>query len=282
MSLCLGSRFTARQPLAEYLSIAAQFFRAIELPTDPKHLSPYFTYTTHQKKALRIYQKRYQFQLTMHAPFVDCRLGALEPEKRQLSLIKILAAMQLAADLEIKWLTCHPCSLEPDAPERYAENCCYEEDSLAYLLKKAQRLGVNLLLENMPLLPIFHHSTCDGSRLQELLWLFPESQFGITVDLGHALQAKVKIDSLLKLERVRHFHLHENGRQSDVHLPITANLVWWHKILTRLAKEFPDTVGILEMDQLFDQLNSLQCLQTPPNKKKQLAPFSNVNLIPPR
>jgi sugar phosphate isomerase/epimerase len=280
MSLCLGSRFTARQPLAQYLSIAAHHFRAIELPADPKHLSPYFTYTAHHKHTLSIYQKRYQFQLTMHAPFIGCRLGALDPEERQLSLIKMLATMQLAADLELKWLTFHPCSLEPNAPERYAENCCYEEDSLTCLLKEAQRLGVNLLLENMPRLPLFHPSTCDGSRQQELLWLFPESQFGLTVDLGHALQAKVKIESLLKLERVRHFHLHKNDRQSDAHLPITTNLVWWHKILNRLTTEFPDATAILEMDRLSDQLTSLHCLQTPPNKRNP-APFSNVNLTPP-
>jgi sugar phosphate isomerase/epimerase len=279
MSIRLGSRFTARQPLAKYLSLAAHYFRAIELPADPQHLSPYFTYTAHQKSTLAIYQRHHQFQLTMHAPFVNCRLGALDPEERRLSRIKILASMQLAADLEIKWLTCHPCSLEPNAPERYAENWGYEAESLAYLLIAAQRLGVNLLLENMPSGPLFHHSTCDGSRLQELLWLFPEPQFGLTIDLGHALQAKVKIDSLLKLERIRHFHLHENDRQTDAHLAITANLVWWHKMLNRLTKKFPDAVAILEMDQLSDQLTSLLCLQTPPVKSR-LNPFSNVNWTP--
>jgi sugar phosphate isomerase/epimerase len=258
--LRLGSRLTTKQPPAEYLTNAARHFQVIELPTEPRQLSPYFSYTTSQKKTLQIYKKRYQFQLTMHAPFIDLHLGSPEPEKRRLSLIKMLTTMQLAADLEIKWLTFHPCPLEPNIPERYAENCCYEEDSLASLLPAAQRLGVNLLLKNMPPGPNFHPSTRDGSRMLELLWLFPEPHFGLTIDLGHALQAKVEIDSLLDLERVRHFHLHENDRQYDNHLPITANLVRWRQILTRLDKEFPDASAILDMDQLADQLCSLQNL----------------------
>jgi sugar phosphate isomerase/epimerase len=280
MSICLGSRYTVNQPFVQYLNTAVRHFKAIELPADPGHLSPYFTYTAAQKKILCVYQKNYQFQLSMHAPFEGCRLGATNPEERQLSLIKMIAAMQLAAELEIKWLTIHPCSLEPNAPEQYAENCGYEEDSLASLLKIAQSLGINLLLENMPLLPLFHHSACDGSRLQELLWLFPEPQLGITLDLGHALQAKIKIESLLKLERVRHFHLHENDRQSDAHLPITVNRVWWQKILHRLSKEFPDAAAIFAMNQLSDQLTSLLFLQTLPAKFHR-KPFTNANLIPP-
>jgi sugar phosphate isomerase/epimerase len=279
MSICLGSRYTASQPLAQYLSTAARHFKAIELPADPGHLSPYLIYTAAQKKILGVYQKDYQFQLSMHAPFEGCRLGALNPEERQLSRIKMIAAMQLAAEMKIERLTLHPCSLEPDAPERYAENCGYEEDCLAYLLQIAQSLGINLLLENMPLLPLFHPSTCDGSRLQELLWLFLEPQFGITLDLGHALQAKVKIESLLKLERIRHFHLHENDRQSDVHLPIMANRVWWQKILHRLNKEFPDAAAIFDMEQLSDQLTSMLFLQTAPAKPRRK--FINVNLSPP-
>jgi sugar phosphate isomerase/epimerase len=258
--LRLGSRLTAKQPPAEYLTNATHHFQVVELPTEPRQLSPYFSYTASQKKTLQIYKKRYQFQLTMHAPFVDLHLGSPEPEKRHLSLIKMLTTMQLAADLEIQCLTFHPCPLELEAPECYAENCCYEEDSLASLLPVAQRLGINLLLKNMPLKPKYHPSTRDGSRMLKLLWLFPEPHFGLTIDLGHALQAKVPIDSLLNLKRVRHFHLHEYDRQGGSYLPISTNLVWWRQILARLDKEFPDAAAILDMDRFSDQLCSLRNL----------------------
>lgn len=276
MFLPLGSRLTANLPLADYLKTATGHFGALELPTDPKHLSPYFTYTASQKSAIRIYQKRFQFRLSLHAPFIDIRLGALNLEERQLSIIKMLNAMQLASDLEIELITFHPCSLEADCPEKFAENFCYEEDSLAFLLREAKKLGVTLLLENMPQLSRFHRSNCDGTRFDELLWLFPETNFGVTIDLGHALQSKVSLKSLLKIDRIRHFHLHDNDRIGDSRRPIESNLIWWHKLLVTLKKNFPEAVGILEMNRLADQLKSMQSLTHPVGKNAR--PFSNANL----
>ncbi|HYH05296.1 MAG TPA: sugar phosphate isomerase/epimerase family protein [Bacillota bacterium] len=277
MSIRLGSKLTTNLPLAEYLKKATGHFRAIELPTDPKHLSPFFTYTSSQKSAIRIYQKLFQFHLSMHAPFVDCRLGAINPEERQLAIIKILNAMQLASNMEIELLTFHPCTLEPSAPDKYADNCCFEEDSIAYLLKEAKKLGVVLLMENMPQLPAYHPSTCNCSRFQELLWLFPEPQFGITLDIGHALQANVPLDSFLLLERVRNFHIHENNRVTDCHQPIVTNLTWWRKLTASLAKKYPDAVLIFEMDQLTDQIKSQQLIKYPSSKNRRVQ-FLNVNL----
>lgn len=277
MSIRLGSRLTANLPLAEYLKKATGHFRAIELPTDPIHLSPFFTYTSSQKSAIRIYQKLFQFRLLMHAPFVDCRLGAINPEERQLARIKILNAMQLASDLEIEFLTFHPCTLEPGAPDKYADNCSYEEDSIAYLLKEAKKLGVVLLMENMPQLPVFHPSTSNCSRFQELLWLFPEPQFGITLDIGHALQANVALESFLLLDRVHNFNIHENNRVTDCHQPIVTNLTWWRKFINSLTRKYPDAVVIFEMDQLNDQIKSQQLIKYPSPKNRRLQ-FLNVNL----
>ncbi|HEY8462997.1 MAG TPA: sugar phosphate isomerase/epimerase family protein [Bacillota bacterium] len=278
MPICLGSRLTANLPLAQYLKTATGYFQAIELPTDPKHLSPWFTYTVSQKQTIRVYQKLFQLRLTMHAPFVDCRLGAINPEERRLALIKMIATMQLAAELEIELITFHPCSLEPDPTTRYAENCSYEEDSIASLLKEAKRLGVCLLIENMPQLPAYHSSTWDCSRFHKLLWLFPEPQFGITLDIGHALQANISLDSLLRMERVRHFHFHDNNRCLDSHLPLTVNLTWWSKLLAKLAQDFSGAAVILEMEQLADQLQSIRALKEPAPPKRRRLQFRNANL----
>jgi sugar phosphate isomerase/epimerase len=269
MSICLGSRLAANLPLAKYLTTAVGYFRAIELNADPKYLSPYFSFDANQKNAIRIYQKRYQFRLSLHAPFTDCRLGALNPEERRLAQIKLIHSLQLASDLEIRLITFHPSTLEPGAPEKLQENNRYEEESLSMLLQEAQKLGVSLLIENMPDLPVFHPATRDGSRFQELLWLFTDDAFGITIDIGHALQAKVSLDSLLAMQRIRHFHLHDNDRLSDSHLPITTNLTWWRKLTGRLEKDFPEATAILEMEQLADQLKSMQNLKYSTQRKRR-------------
>lgn len=261
MPFCLGSRLVTNLPLTEYLKTAAGGFRTIEIPSDPCLLSPYFKYTPAQRHALRIYQKQYQYTLTMHAPFIDCPLGALDPIRRQLVFEKMLNAMRVASELEITYFTFHPTTLDPEATSDYRENYRREEEALACLLREAKQLGLVLLMENMPLDSKFHVNTSDGSRCQELLWLFPENEFGLTIDVGHALQAGVSVDSLLKMERIRHFHLHENNRRFDGHLAITNDLAWWSRLVKKIAKKFPTASGILEMNRLEDQLTSYSYLK---------------------
>ena len=97
----------------------------------------------------------------MHAPYVNLRLGAINIEERQISINIFLNAMRLTSDLGIKTLTFHPCTLEPNAPELYSENCLFEEGSISLLLNEAKKMGITLLIENMPLLPEYHPKTTD-------------------------------------------------------------------------------------------------------------------------
>ena len=122
--------------------------------------------------------------------------------------------------------------------------------------------------------------TTDGSRFQELLWLFPEPEFGLTIDIGHALQAGIPPEGLLKMDRIRHFHLHENDRTIDNHQPITTHLEWWEKLFKTLTKKFPDAYGILEMSQFTDQIASLKELQ-PFLGKRALPKPGKGQMIPP-
>ncbi len=262
MPFCFGSRIVSNQPLTDYLREAVQHFSVIELQADPRYFSQHFAFTENEKKALRIYQERFRFRLTMHAPFINLSLGSLSLEQRQLSISIFLNAMHTAADLGITLMTFHPSTIHPGTTdEQYKEICMFEEGSISILLKEAKKLGLILLIENMPLTPEYHPNTSDGSRFQELLWLFPEPEFGLTIDIGHALQAGVAIEALLKMERIRHFHFHENDRIKDRHLPIDNNMEWWQKLIKSLVKKFPDAVGILEMLSLKDQIISCNNLQ---------------------
>lgn len=281
MAFCFGSRIVTNQPFPDYLRQAAQYFSVIELEADPKFFSNHFSFTPNEKKVLRIYQERFNFRLTLHAPFVNLRLGAEKLEERQVAISILLNAIRTASDLEIKLVTFHPTTIEPGISEQqYREICLYEEGSISILLKEARKLGVTLLIENMPSTPEYHPGVCDGSRFQELLWLFPEPEFGLTVDVGHALQAKTAVEAFLKMERVKHFHFHENNRIEDQHLGIENNREWWEKLLKNLAKNFPEAVGILEMPDLKQQLQSLQYLSKTNNNKRSVKPKREL-IIPP-
>lgn len=280
MAFCLGSRIVNNRPISAYLQEAVHYFGVIELHTDPRCLSPNFTFTAPEKQTIRIYQERFKFQLTMHAPFTNLRLGALDQEERMVSINIFLNTMRLAADLGINLITFHPCALAPNASEQYSEIRLYEEGSIGMLLQEAKKLGVTLLMENMPRDPSFHPSACDGSRFQELLWLFQEPQFGLTVDIGHALQAGMPPEAFLKMDRVKHFHLHDNDRVTDLHQPISANQDWWKKMFRTISKKFPDAVGILEMKRLEEQIESLNLLSGRPAKRSMLL-HKHEPIIPP-
>lgn len=280
MAFCLGSRIVKNRPLSAYLQETVHYFKAIELHTDPSYLSPHFAFTAPEKKTLRIYQERFRFRLTMHAPFVNIRLGALDREERMVAINIFLNVMRLASDLEVGLITFHPCPLKPNSTEEYSEIRLYEEGSLGMLLQEAKKLGVTLLMENMPRDPRFHPSACDGSRLQELLWLFQGTEFGITVDIGHALQAGIAPEAFFKMERVKHFHFHDNDRNADLHRPLSVNQDWWKKLLRNIAKKFPDAIGVLEMDRLEDQIASLNLL-TGRQPKKAVPLRKDKPIIPP-
>jgi sugar phosphate isomerase/epimerase len=281
MAFRLGSRMVSNLPLTDYLREAVQHFQIIELQADPKYFSANFAFTANERSALRIYQDRYHFQMTMHAPFFNLNLGGLSLEERQVAISIFLNTMRISADLGIQLVTFHPATVTPQmSNEQYREACLLEEGSISLLLKEAKKLGVTLLIENMPAAPEYHPSTRDGSRFQELLWLFPEPEFGLTVDIGHALQAGVAVEALLKMERVRHFHFHENDRVSDLHQPIQKDLEWWSKLIKNLAKRFPEAAGILESASIKEQLESFNNInrslpkQTNSGRKREL-------IIPP-
>jgi sugar phosphate isomerase/epimerase len=261
MAFCFGSRMVGNVPLSNYLRETVQYFPVIELQSDPKFFSSNFGFTANERSALKIYQDRFHFQLTMHAPYSNINLGALSNEERQLGMRIFENTIQISADLGIKLITFHPIPLVPGmTPEQYREACLLEEDSIAQLLKEARKSGVALLMENMPALSEYPPCTRDGARFQELLWLFPEPEFGLTIDVGHALQAGINTDALLKMERIRHFHFHDNNRIEDLHQPILQDLAWWGKLIKGLAKRFPDAAAILEITSLNEQLDSYKNL----------------------
>jgi sugar phosphate isomerase/epimerase len=261
MAFRIGSRMIGNIPLADYLRETVQYFSVIELQSDPKFFSSNFGFTANERSALRIYQDRFHFQLTMHAPYSNINLGALNPEERQVGMSIFANTIHISAELGTQLITFHPTPLLPGMnSEQYREACLLEEDSISQLLKEAKKAGVTLLIENMPALSEYPPCTWDGTRFQELLWLFPESEFGLTIDIGHAIQAGIAVEALLRMERIRHFHLHDNNRIDDLHQPILQDLAWWGKLIKNLIKKFPDAVAIIETTSLQDQLNSYRNL----------------------
>jgi sugar phosphate isomerase/epimerase len=94
--------------------------------------------------------------------------------------------------------------------------------SLQELLPDARRLGVGLMIENLP------GDFNSAPQLGELLDPLPE--IGMHLDIGHAnlLVPHNTTEEILTAygTRLRHVHLHDNkGGHDDLHLPLGAGTV---------------------------------------------------------
>jgi sugar phosphate isomerase/epimerase len=95
-------------------------------------------------------------------------------------------------------------------------------ESLAEMQEHATKVGVGLMIENLP------GDYNNARQLGELLGVMPE--LGLHLDIGHA-NLQVPCNTTFEIleawgTRLRHVHLHDNrGGHEDLHLPLgTGNL----------------------------------------------------------
>lgn len=141
-------------------------------------------------------------------------------EIRQAALRELSRCLEVFAQLEAGWMNIHPDRNIPMHDRGFVVD--RNRQSLAELLPLARRLGVGLMVENLP------GEWNSVSQLADLLNSLPE--LGLHLDIGHAnLHAPPETAEALVAAfgaRVRHVHLHDNrGGAADLHLPLGAGTV---------------------------------------------------------
>ena len=146
------------------------------------------------------------FYLPMSSAFEEIRCGVVCELRRCLEVFSSVGA---------RWMNLHPDRYTPMHDRRF-----YIEQNLRTfreILPDARRLGVGLMIENLP----GDYNT--APQLGELLDPMPE--LGMHLDIGHAnLEVPHNTtESILTAygTRLRHVHLHDNkGGHADLHLPL--------------------------------------------------------------
>ncbi|HET7624074.1 MAG TPA: sugar phosphate isomerase/epimerase family protein [Verrucomicrobiae bacterium] len=151
------------------------------------------------------------YYLPLCNPFESIRRAAVEELKECLPLF---------AELGAKWMNLHPDSNAPMHDRRFVID--RNLASLRELFEVARKVGVGLMIENLP------GSFNSVKQLSELLDPLPE--LGLHLDIGHAnlLTDYNTTDEILKVygSRLRHVHLHDNkGGSADLHLPLGAGTI---------------------------------------------------------
>lgn len=146
------------------------------------------------------------FYLPMASAIEEVRLAAVAELRRCLEKFAIIGA---------RWMNLHPDRHTPMHDRRFFIERNLR--SLEELLVDARRLGVGLMIENLP------GDYNSAPQLGELLDPLPE--LGLHLDIGHAnLQVPHNTtEEILQAygSRLRHVHLHDNrGGAADLHLSL--------------------------------------------------------------
>ncbi|MDD2671346.1 MAG: sugar phosphate isomerase/epimerase [Syntrophales bacterium] len=153
--------------------------------------------------------------VTLHAPFMDLRPGAVDPRIRQVTVERLKQVFDLAVHFRPKTIVCHPAF-----DERYyvsSEDCWLENSLLTWsgLLDAAEESGAVISLENV-------YET-DPLQIKALLDRLDPRRVCFCLDTGHynAFSKKAIDEWLLVLgKRMGQVHLHDNDGTKDQHLPV--------------------------------------------------------------
>lgn len=171
------------------------------------------------------------YYLPLASPFEEVRRAAIAEFKR---------CLQVFAEIGATWMNIHPDRYAPLHDRAFYIN--RDLESLDELLEVGQRLGVGIMIENLP----GDFNTVE--QLAELLEPLPE--LGLHLDIGHCnlLTPYNTADEIIRVyaKRLRHVHLHDNKAGSaDLHLPLGAGtLEFGRHIRTLKAAGYDGTITL--------------------------------------
>jgi sugar phosphate isomerase/epimerase len=171
------------------------------------------------------------FYLPMASPYEEIRCAAVHEFRR---------CLQLFSEMGAAWMNMHPDRHAPFHDRRFVIE--RNVKTIEELLPDARRLGVGIMVENLP------GDFNTAAQLGELLGPIPE--LGLHLDMGHANLSNSynTADEILESHgsRLRHVHLHDNkGGSADLHLPLGAGTIDWDRAISALRRcGYDDTITL--------------------------------------
>jgi len=164
--------------------------------------------------AVRAALEKHRMQVVGHTAYY-LPLGSAFEEVRRACVSELRRCIEVFSTVGARWMNLHADRHTPMHPRPF-----YIEQNIRTfqeLLPDARRLGVGLMIENLP------GSYNTAAQLGELLEPLPE--LGLHLDIGHA-NLEVSYNTTEEIltaygSRLRHVHLHDNrGGNADLHLPL--------------------------------------------------------------
>ena len=170
-------------------------------------------------------------RITVHGPFSDLNLAALNDPTWNETVRQIKQCVELSADFT-DTVVVHPGALSPLDSQMKDQAWDRNIEALRVLAAHAEEHGVRLCLENMPNMEKLLCRTPD--ELFGMVETIGSDSLGTTLDIGHANTTK-NIPAFLKhAERINHVHVHDNKGTADEHLAVGDGTADWSKVFKGL------------------------------------------------
>ena len=200
----------ARDVIGEIEWMAAMGLEFIDLTLEPPAAASWRV----DGHAIRAALEKYGMQVVGHTAYY-LPMGSAFEEVRRACVAELRRCLEVFSTVGARWMNLHADRHTPMHPRQF-----YIEQNIRTfqeLLPDARRLGVGLMIENLP------GSYNTAAQLGELLDPLPE--LGLHLDIGHA-NLDVPHNTTEEIlaaygSRLRHVHLHDNrGGSADLHLPL--------------------------------------------------------------
>lgn len=185
----------------------------------------------------------YNLKYSIHSPFMDVNIAALQDKSRLNSIKQIKDSIDLANKINAEAVVIHP-GLAPFLANKYFLDKVYEtaNNSIKELGEYGRDLGVLATIENMP--------AFDGmlyNNMEDLHNLLTSLDMSMTLDIGHANHSGYSPDRMI-FDSIKHIHIHDNFGDEDAHLALGEGSIELKYIVNSLEEKNYDGIYIIEVN----------------------------------
>ena len=187
----------------------------------------------------------FNLKYSIHAPFMDVNIAALQEKSRLNSIEQIKESIDFANEINAEAVVVHP-GLASFLANKYFSDTVYEfaNESIKQIGDYGHDLGVLTTIENMP--------AFDGmlyQNMNDLDELLVSLDMSMTLDIGHANHVGYSPDEMI-FDSIKHIHMHDNFGDDDAHLSFGEGSIDLKGITNRLQQKNYDGIYIIEVNDM--------------------------------
>ena len=198
----------------------------------------------------------FNLKYSIHTPFMDVNIAALQEKSRLNSIEQIKDSINLANRIDAEAVVVHP-GLASFLVNKYFLDDVYKaaNESIKELNEYGEDLGVLTTVENMPTFDAMIYKNI--AQLDEFL---NSIDMGMTLDIGHANHVGYSPEAMI-FDSIKHIHAHDNFGDDDAHLALGEGSIDLKCIINTLEKNNYDGIYIIEVNDFDSIKNSYEYIK---------------------